>query len=132
MNSYLTSRKSVSNDNEHNQTYQYVLLAMQFNNLINNWLKFFFLVKGDEVVMDLSKLFQSGVLEEFADIMSDSIKSMNINNTAEWWALRTRLDRRMKVTRLKLPQVMNVYLLLTGSVQYTGIRRREKADSSIT
>ena len=92
----------------------------------------FFLVKGDEVVMDLSKLFQSGVLEEFADIMSDSIKSMNINNTAEWWALRTRLDRRMKVTRLKLPQVMNVYLLLTGSVQYTGIRRREKADSSIT
>ncbi|RMX47888.1 hypothetical protein pdam_00010648, partial [Pocillopora damicornis] len=51
---------------------------------------------GDEVVMDLSKLFQSGVLEEFADIMSDSIKSMNINNTAEWWALRTRLDRRMK------------------------------------
>ena len=131
MNSYLTSRKSVSNDNEHNQTYQYVLLAMQYN-LINNWLKNFFLVKGDEVVMDLSKLFQSGVLEEFADIMSDSIKSMNINNTAEWWALRTRLDRRMKVIRLKLPQVMNVYLLLTGSVQYTGIRRREKADSSIT
>ena len=90
------------------------------------------MVKGDEVVMDLSKLFQSGVLEEFADIMSESIKSMNINNTAEWWALRTRLDRRMKVIRLKLPQVMNVYLLLTGSVQYTRIRRREKADSSIT
>ena len=131
MNSCLTSRKSVSNYNEHNQTYQYVLLAMQFN-FINNWLKQFFLVKGDEVVMDLSKLFQSGVLEEFADIMSDSIKSMNINNTAEWWALRTRLDRRMKVIRLKLPQVMNVYLLLTGSVQYTGIRRGEKADSSIT
>ena len=47
--------------------------------------------------MDLSKLFQSGVMEEFTDIMSDSVKSMNINNTSEWWALRTRLDMRMKV-----------------------------------
>lgn len=52
--------------------------------------------RGDKVVVDLSKLFQSGVLEEFTDIMNDSIKSMNINNTTEWWTLRTRLDRRMK------------------------------------
>lgn len=56
-----------------------------------------YFVKGDKVVVDLSKLFQSGVLEEFTDIMNDSIKSMNINNTTEWWTLRTRLDRRMKV-----------------------------------
>lgn len=52
--------------------------------------------RGDKVVMDLSKLFQSGVLEDFIDIINDSIKSMNINNTTEWWTLRTRLDRRMK------------------------------------
>lgn len=59
-----------------------------------------YFVKGDKVVVDLSKLFQSGVLEEFTDIMNDSIKSMNINNTTEWWTLRTRLDRRMKVINI--------------------------------
>ena len=47
--------------------------------------------------MDLTKLFQYSVMEEFNDIMSDSVKSMSINNTSEWWALRTSLDVRMKV-----------------------------------
>ena len=54
-------------------------------------------VQSDEVVMDLTKLFQCSVIEEFDDIMSDSVKSMSINNTSEWWALRTSLDVRMKV-----------------------------------
>ena len=54
-------------------------------------------VQSDEVVMDLTKLFQCSVMEEFDDIMSDSVKSMSINNTSEWWALRTSLDVRMKV-----------------------------------
>ena len=60
-------------------------------------LKLFYCVQADEVVMDLTKLFQYSVMEEFNDIMSDSIKSMSINNTSEWWALRTSLDVRMKV-----------------------------------
>jgi len=47
--------------------------------------------------MDLTELFQCSVMEEFNDIMSDSVKSMSINNTSEWWALRTSLDVRMKV-----------------------------------
>jgi len=54
-------------------------------------------VQSEEVVMDLTKLFQYSVMEEFNDIMSDSVKSMSINNTSEWWALRTSLDVRMKV-----------------------------------
>ena len=54
-------------------------------------------MQSDEVVMDLTKLFQCSVMEEFTDIMSDSVKSMGINNTSEWWALRTSLDVRMKV-----------------------------------
>lgn len=57
----------------------------------------FYCVQSDEVVMDLTKLFQYSVMEEFNDIMSDSVKSMSINNTSEWWALRTSLDVRMKV-----------------------------------
>ena len=52
--------------------------------------------------MDLAKLFQCSVMEEFNDIMSDSVKSMGINNTSEWWALRTRLDVRMKVSNTAL------------------------------
>ena len=52
--------------------------------------------------MDLAKLFQCSVMEEFNDIMSDSVKSMGINNTSEWWALRTRLDVRMKVNNTAL------------------------------
>ena len=54
-------------------------------------------MQSEEVVMDLTKLFQYSVMEEFNDIMSDSVKSMSINNTSEWWALRTSLDVRMKV-----------------------------------
>jgi len=57
---------------------------------------------SDEVVMDLTKLFQCSVMEEFSDIMSDSVKSMGINNTSEWWALRTSLDVRMKTLLAKL------------------------------
>lgn len=52
--------------------------------------------------MDLTKLFQCSVMEEFSDIMSDSVKSMGINNTSEWWALRTSLDVRMKVRTTQL------------------------------
>ena len=52
--------------------------------------------------MDLTKLFQCSVMEEFSDIMSDSVKSMGINNTSEWWALRTNLDVRMKVNNTAL------------------------------
>ena len=52
--------------------------------------------------MDLTKLFQCSVMEEFSDIMSDSVKSMGINNTSEWWALRTSLDVRMKVNNTAL------------------------------
>ena len=52
--------------------------------------------------MDLTKLFQCSVIEEFNDIMSDSVKSMSINNTSEWWALRTSLDVRMKVNNTAL------------------------------
>ena len=52
--------------------------------------------------MDLTELFQCSVMEEFNDIMSDSVKSMSINNTSEWWALRTRLDVRMKVNNTVL------------------------------
>lgn len=52
--------------------------------------------------MDLTKLFQCSVMEEFDDIMSDSVKSMGINNTSEWWALRTNLDVRMKVNNTAL------------------------------
>ena len=48
--------------------------------------------------MDLTKLFQCNVMEEFNDIMNDSVKSMSISNTSEWWALRTRLNVRMKVS----------------------------------
>ena len=47
--------------------------------------------------MDLSKLFQCSVMEELKDIMSDSVKSMSVDNTSEWWAQRTRLNIRMKV-----------------------------------
>ena len=57
----------------------------------------FHFVQSDDVVMDLTKLFQCSVMDEFNDIMSDSVKSMSINNTSEWWALRTRLNVRMKV-----------------------------------
>lgn len=57
-------------------------------------------MQSDEVVMDLTKLFQYSVMEEFNDIMSDSVKSMSINNTSEWWALRTSLDVRMKVNNI--------------------------------
>lgn len=60
----------------------------------------FYCVQSDEVVMDLTKLFQYSVMEEFNDIMSDSVKSMSINNTSEWWALRTSLDVRMKVNNI--------------------------------
>ena len=49
--------------------------------------------------MDLTKLFQCNVMEEFNDIMNDSVKSMSISNTSEWWALRTRLNVRMKVSK---------------------------------
>lgn len=59
-------------------------------------------MQSDEVVMDLTKLFQCSVMEEFSDIMSDSVKSMGINNTSEWWALRTSLDVRMKVRTTQL------------------------------
>ena len=52
--------------------------------------------------MDLTKLFQCSVMEEFSDIMSDSVKSMGINNTSEWWSLRTSLDVRMKVNNTAL------------------------------
>lgn len=52
--------------------------------------------------MDLTKLFQCSVMEEFNDIMSDSVKSMNINSTSEWWALRTKLNVRMKVNNRAL------------------------------
>lgn len=52
--------------------------------------------------MDLTKLFQCSVMEEFSDIMSDSVKSMGINNASEWWALRTSLDVRMKVNNTAL------------------------------
>ena len=52
--------------------------------------------------MDLTKLFQCSVMEDFNDIMSDSVKSMNVNNTSEWWALRKRLDIKMKVIRFIL------------------------------
>lgn len=52
--------------------------------------------------MDLTKLFQCSVMEKFNDIMSDGVKSMSINNTSEWWALRTKLDVRMKVNNKAL------------------------------
>jgi len=51
---------------------------------------------SDDIVMDLSKLFQCSLMEEFNDIMSDSVKSMSVDNTSEWWAQRTRLDTKMK------------------------------------
>ena len=53
--------------------------------------------QSEDVIMDLSKLFQCSVMEELKDIMSDSVKSMSVDNTSEWWAQRTRLNIRMKV-----------------------------------
>ena len=57
----------------------------------------FTFLQSDDIVMDLSKLFQCSLMEEFNDIMSDSVKSMSVDNTSEWWAQRTRLDTKMKV-----------------------------------
>ena len=47
--------------------------------------------------MDLTRLFQCSLMEEFDDIMSNSVKSMSVDSTSEWWAQRTRLDTKMKV-----------------------------------
>lgn len=47
--------------------------------------------------MDLTKLFQCSLMEEFKDIMSNSVKSMSVDSTSEWWAQRTRLDTKVKV-----------------------------------
>lgn len=60
--------------------------------------------------MDLTKLFQYSVMEEFNDIMSDSVKSMSINNTSEWWALRTSLDVRMKVNNIAQKTFRSYYM----------------------
>ena len=58
---------------------------------------FCILLQADEVVMDLCKLFQCSLMEEFNEIMTDNVKSMSVSNTSEWWAQRTRLDSKMKV-----------------------------------
>jgi len=62
--------------------------------------------------MDLTKLFQYSVMEEFTDIMSDSVKSMSINNTSEWWALRTSLDVRMKVNNTVQFSLVQLFICL--------------------
>ena len=48
-------------------------------------------------MMDLTKLFQCNLMEEFGNIMSNSVRSMSVESTSEWWAKRTRLDSKMKV-----------------------------------
>lgn len=68
------------------------LLALQ------PWYQYYnFFFQSDDVVMDLTKLFQCSLMEEFKDIMSNSVKSMSVDSTSEWWAQRTRLDTKVKV-----------------------------------
>lgn len=66
--------------------------------------------------MDLTKLFQCSVMEEFSDIMSDSVRSMGINNTSEWWALRTSLDVRMKVRTTQLNVCLGLITYQRGTL----------------
>lgn len=56
-----------------------------------------FLKSNGGVAVDLSRLFQSGVVEEFAEIQKSNNDSMSLEDTAEFWTQRARLDNRMKV-----------------------------------
>ena len=47
--------------------------------------------------MDLSKLLQGGIMEEFAEIQKSNNDSMSLDDTSEFWTQRARLDKRMKV-----------------------------------
>lgn len=57
-------------------------------------------MKSKDVVMDLTKLFEYSLMEEFNDLMSANVKSMSVDNTSEWWAQRTRLNTKMMVRHL--------------------------------
>ena len=73
-----------------------LLLVLVLHFSLDTSIAIFFL-QSDDVVMDLTKLFQCSLMEEFKDIMSNSVKSMSVDSTSEWWAQRTRLDTKMKV-----------------------------------
>jgi hypothetical protein len=51
----------------------------------------------NKAVLDLSKLFQGSIQDEFTDIMQSSLDSMGINDSKEWCQTRSKLDNKLKV-----------------------------------
>ena len=67
--------------------------------------------------MDLTELFQCNLMEEFGNIMKNSVKSMSIESTSEWWAKRNRLDSKMKV-KMKSNKGICLHLLCSAKLDF--------------
>ena len=52
---------------------------------------------SNAIVSDLAAAFEESLDDEFATILSDSLKSMSITKDQPWSNERRRLDKRMKV-----------------------------------